>query len=231
MAADVAAIPDGIMPRVVRITDNHDLTLRVFQYTEPLKAGEDGRDKIKAVVDFYITRETLIENPNSDLIKKLWTTPEFTKLGKGIINLDEHDPSAVEVILCAVYRKDEIWKSSALGREVIARSLDLDWEDLWEVVVSNRYLSIKSLYLNEWFETWYERHGRAHEQGSNLLYPCFVFNHAKGFMTITKNMVHDYPHNIEEHKSKEHKSQKHPDLRVPPRVFGKYRIHQIVRSD
>jgi len=46
METTTAATPASAVPRVVVIADNYDLTLRVTEYTKPLKTGEDGRDKI-----------------------------------------------------------------------------------------------------------------------------------------------------------------------------------------
>ncbi|KAG9520474.1 hypothetical protein KCV07_g4207, partial [Aureobasidium melanogenum] len=212
MATNTAQTPDMFVPRVVTIKHDHDLTLRVTEYTEPLKAGEVGRDKTRAVVDFHVTRQPLIDSSNGQYIQDILATPEFVQHGNHIINLDEHDPRAVEAILCAIYRKNDDWKSSALGQEVVARTLNLHWEKLWDVVVSNRLLMVKSTLLNEWYALWYERHGQ--KPDSRLLYPCFVFNHAKGFASITKDLVHNHAYNDE------YKSQKHPDLRVPFRVIN-----------
>jgi hypothetical protein len=100
MATSIAATPDSVTPRVVIIADNHDLTLRVTEYTEPLKTGEDGHNKIKAIVEFKVTRQYLVDNSESAVLKKLLTTREFAEAGKSIINLDEHNPLAVEAILC-----------------------------------------------------------------------------------------------------------------------------------
>jgi hypothetical protein len=181
MATSIAAKPDSATPRVVIIADDHDLTLRVTEYTEPLKNGEDGHDKIEAIVDFKVTRKYLVDKSESAVIKKLLTTREFAEAGKSIINLDEHNPLAVEAILCAIYRKDEDWSLSTLGQSVTARTMKLHWEYLWDIVF-------------------------------------FQFNHADGFLSITKNLVCDFAH-IEEYKNK-----RHPDLHVPPRVIRKFRI-------
>ncbi|KAG9602199.1 hypothetical protein KCU77_g3403, partial [Aureobasidium melanogenum] len=213
MATNTARTPDMFVPRVVTINRDRDLTLRVTEYTEPLKAGEDGRNKIKTVVDFHVTRQPLIDSSNGQYTQDILATLESVQHGNHTINLDEHDPRAVEAILCAIYCKNDDWKSSALGQEVVARTLNLHWEKLWDVVVSNRLLMVKSSLLNEWFALWYERHGQPHD--SRLLYPCFIFNHAEGFAAITKDLVHNHSYNLE------HDIKKHPDLHVPPRVFAR----------
>ncbi|KAI4819774.1 hypothetical protein E4T44_10429 [Aureobasidium sp. EXF-8845] len=214
MATDIAATSSGSgVHRVVTIVDNHDLTLRVTEYTQPLKTGEDGRDKIKAIVDFQVNRQYLVDNSESQVIKKLLTTREFAEAGKNIINLDEHNPEAVEAILCAIYRKGESWTSSALGQEVTARTMNLDWEYLWDVVFSNRFFIIDFRYLDAWFAIWYHKNVGEY-YGSNLLYPYFQFNHAKGFLSIAEGMVYDQA------RIKEYRNEKHPDLHVPPRVIS-----------
>ncbi|KEQ76164.1 hypothetical protein M436DRAFT_79419 [Aureobasidium namibiae CBS 147.97] len=125
METNIATPPDSIAPRVVTIAEGLDLTLRVTEYNKPLQAGEDGHDKIKAIVDFNVTRQYLVDNSESEVIKKLLTTREFAEAGQSIINLDEHNPLAVEAILCAIYRKNESWRLSTLGEEVTARTLNL----------------------------------------------------------------------------------------------------------
>lgn len=220
MATGVVPTSDSIVPRIVTIVDDHDLTLRVTQYTMPLKASEDGRDKIKAIVDFKVTRQHLIDNSESDFIQHLLTTRNFAEAGKKTIDLYEHNPLAVEVILCAIYHKDETWRSSSLGQEVTTRTLNLHWENLWEVVISNRFLMIEFFNLDTWFGLWYEKNGDEHD--SELLYPCFQFNHADGFLCITKNLVYNQAH-IEEYRH-----EKYPDLHVPPRVISKFNTSWIV---
>jgi hypothetical protein len=212
MATDIAATPDSVIPKVVTIADDHDLTLRVTEYTMPLQAGEDGLDKIKTIVDFQVTRQYLIDNSESQVLKKLLTTSEFAEAGKNIINLDEHNPLAVEAILCAIYRKDGNWKLSALGQGVTARTLNLHWEYLWDIVFSNRFFMIEFFHLDTWFHLWYEKNGSRY--GSKLLYPCFQFNHVEAFLHITESMVYDCAH------IREYKNQKYPDLHVPPRVIS-----------
>jgi hypothetical protein len=214
MATDVAATPGSVVPRVITIADNHDLTLRVTEYTEPLQADDDGRDKIKTIVDFQVNRQYLVDNSESQVIKKLLTTREFAEAGKKIINLDEHNPLAVEAILCAIYRKDEGWKSSTLGQEVIERTMKLHWEYLWDVVFSNHFFLIEFFHLDAWFGLWYEKNGDKY--GSKLLYPCFQFNHVQAFLSITKGLVYGCAH------IKEYKNEKYPDLHVPPRVISKF---------
>jgi hypothetical protein len=223
MATDTATTSGSVVPRVVTIADNHDLTLRVTEYTEPLKAGEDGRDKLKAIVDFQVTRQYLVDNSESQVIKKLLTTREFADAGKSIINLDEHNPLAVEAILCAIYRKDEDWRVSTLGQEVTARTLKLHWKYLWDIVFSNRFFIIEFRHLDAWFHLWYDKN-EYDESGPNLLYPCFQFNHVRGFLSITKDLVYDYAY------IKEYKNEKHPDLHVPPRVISKFCSRQIIFS-
>lgn len=214
MATEIAPTPDNIVPRIVTIVNDHDLTLRVTQFTKTLEADEDRRDKIKAVVDFQVNRQHLVDNSEAEVLKKLLTTREFAEAGKCIINLDEHNPPAIEVILCAIYRKDEGWRASALGEKVTARTLKLYWEYLWDVVFSSRFLMIEFFNLDTWFRLWYEKNRAADD--SRLLYPCFQFDHIEAFLSITKELVYDHAH------IKEHKNEEHPDLHVPPRVIGKF---------
>jgi hypothetical protein len=99
--------------------------------------------------------------------------------------------------------------------------MKLHWEYLWDIVFSNRFFIIEFHHLDAWFRLWYSENW-TRRGGSDLLYPCFQFNHAHGFLSITKNLVYDFAH-IEEYKNK-----KHPDLHVPPRVIREFRIRGIM---
>ncbi|KAI4756849.1 hypothetical protein E4T52_11196 [Aureobasidium sp. EXF-3400] len=187
MATAITAASGSITPKVVTIVDDYDLTLRVTEYTEPLKTGEDGHNKIKAIVEFKVTRQYLVDNSESAVLKKLLTTGEFAEA-------------------------DDDWTSSTLGQEVTDRTMKLHWEYLWDIVFSNRFFIIEFHHLDAWFRLWYSENW-TRRGGSDLLYPCFQFNHARGFLSVTKNLVYDFAH-IEEYKNK-----KYPDLHVPPRVI------------
>ncbi|KEQ64956.1 uncharacterized protein M437DRAFT_43793, partial [Aureobasidium melanogenum CBS 110374] len=93
-----------------------------------------------------------------------------------------------------------------------ARTLRLHWEYLWDVVASTRFFMIEFPNLDTWFRLWYEKNRTVKK--SDLLYPCFQFNHIEAFLSITKRLVYDHPH------IKEYKNENHPDLHVPPRIIG-----------
>ncbi|KAG9631534.1 hypothetical protein KCU64_g16628, partial [Aureobasidium melanogenum] len=71
------------VPKVIVFSHDAGLTLRVLEYTQPLKPNDDGGDKTKSTTDFQVDRQVLI------------------------VTLKEHNPASVEAILCAVYSKDQ----------------------------------------------------------------------------------------------------------------------------
>ena len=210
----VSTLPDANALKVVTISDNHDLILRVTEYTKKLAASDDGHDKIKAVADFQVNRQFLIDNAESGFFRTLLTTRSFAEAGKNFIKLDEHNPSGVEVILCAVYSKDENWKSSAIGQAVTAHTLQLPAQNLWDVVTSNQFMMMQFFHLDNWFVRWYARNGHA-TPNEMLLYPCLQFHHAVAFMQVTKALVYECAYIVE------FRSKNHHDKHIEPRVLRK----------
>ncbi|THZ23287.1 hypothetical protein D6C91_03717 [Aureobasidium pullulans] len=208
----VSTLPDANALKVVTISDNHDLILRVTEYTKKLGASDDGHDKIKAVADFQVNRQFLIDNAESGFFRTLLTTRNFAEAGKNFIKLDEHNPSGVEVILCAVHSKDENWKSSAIGQAVTARTLQLPAQNLWDVVTSNQFMMMQFFHLDNWFVRWYARNSHA-TPNEMLLYPCLQFHHAVAFMQVTKALVYECAYIVE------FRSKNHHDKHIEPRVL------------
>ncbi|KAI5202181.1 hypothetical protein E4T38_05708 [Aureobasidium subglaciale] len=214
MASTMTSDPKTIVPVIVTITDSHDVVLRVTEYDNSGKVDKDGKYKIKTIVDFQATRQNLIDV--SPVFKTLLTTRNFAEAGQYIINLKEHVPEAIEVILCAIYGKDSVWEASATGQEVALRTLKLEPIYLWEVMDSNHSFMIEFHNLDAWFTLWYKSVGLRFD-ADVMMYPCFQFRHAEGFLRATKAMVYHY------HHIKERGNSKHNDLCLPPRVLQQVR--------
>lgn len=130
------------VPGLIVFNFDADLTLRVIEYTQPLKSDDDGGDKIKSTTDFQVDRQVLINRSDSEFFKTLLTSNAWAESGKSLVTLKEHSPTGVEAILLSVYSNDRTWKSSSIGRDITARTLHLPAKNLWDVIASNHLFMI-----------------------------------------------------------------------------------------
>ncbi|KAI5245535.1 hypothetical protein E4T43_03169 [Aureobasidium subglaciale] len=212
MASNVTSKPEAIVPVVVIISDSADMVLRVIEYTHPLKANEDGNGKIKAITDFKVEREVLVES--SPFFRELLTTNNFAEAGQTLITLKEHKAASIEAILCAMHGKNQSWQLSESGRRVIAQTSKLPVDELWDVAASNQLLMIHFPDLGHWFDHWYKRNGRT-TPAEKLLFPCEQFGYAQGFMDATRRLTYEHAF-VQEYKNKNY-----PKRHVEPRVIRK----------
>ena len=106
-------------------------------------------------------------------------------------------------------------------------------KEVWNVIGVGAKFDIcyQSLeVLRPWFAKWYERNCRNatldRELGQQLALPCFVFNHAEGFMKVTKWLAYNFSGHIIEKNPTEHRG-----LHLEPRAFaGKQHPLQIQRT-
>lgn len=55
--------------------------------------------------------------------------------------------------------------------------------------------------MKEWFARWYEQKRNIDTtECRELLYPCYTFDHAKGFAAMTKQLAYDFSGHIEEQR-------------------------------
>ncbi|KAG9601179.1 hypothetical protein KCU77_g2986, partial [Aureobasidium melanogenum] len=200
------------VPKVIVFSHDADLTLRVLEYPQPLKPNDDGGDKMKSTTDFQVDRQVLINTFDSEFSRTLLTSNAWAESGKSLVTLKEHNPASVEAILCSVYSKGQTWKSSSNGQHTTARTLQLPAKTLWDVIASN-HLFMKSFPdIDAWFSAWYGDNEQA-TTDEMLLHPRYQFHHARGFMSVTRNLVYDRPF-IEEYMN-----EKHYRFHLPPRLI------------
>ena len=102
---------------------------------------------------------------------------------------------------------------------------DVPLEEMWRLVTACDKYHFDLSMLKPWFETWYQRHDidqyydRRHARlldPRSLLYPCWIFDHAKGFMRATRFLSYNTVGPITEHNPTIHYN-----LRLESRVIRK----------
>ncbi|THY54415.1 hypothetical protein D6C97_05737 [Aureobasidium pullulans] len=210
MASSTKSPPDAIGPNIVVITDDADVTLRVIKYTQRLKPGDDGNDKVKSITDFNVNTQVMIRN--SEFFKTL-LTGNFAEASQSVVTLKEHDPSAMQAIFCALHSQYEDWSASSCGLSITKQTLGLSVHSLCDVISSARHFLIEMVELDSWFKLWYEHGDNSKTDPKSMLYPTYQLNHAEGFAAATKKMVYHHT------RIEETKNQQHRDLHLPPRVI------------
>lgn len=76
--------------KVIGLSHDADLTLRVLEYTQPLKPDDDGGDKIKSTTDSQVDRQVLINKSDSEFFKALLTSNAGAESGKSLVTLKGH---------------------------------------------------------------------------------------------------------------------------------------------
>ena len=73
-------------------------------------------------------------------------------------------------------------------------------EEMWHLVAACDKYNLNIRELHEWFAEWYEKMARTH-LARELLYPCWIFDHAKGFAAATKALAYGSIGHIESNRA------------------------------
>ncbi|KAI4268281.1 MAG: hypothetical protein L6R38_007907 [Xanthoria sp. 2 TBL-2021] len=106
----------------------------------------------------------------------------------------------------------------------VTPNFDVPIQAMWHMVKIADYHRIDLLRLKDWFATWYERrpiddwYAQYQTLGLPnpkwLLYPCWAFDHPKGFMRATEFCAYRYTHHVGEYNPT-----RFYDLHLPPRII------------
>ncbi|THW23788.1 hypothetical protein D6D23_05490 [Aureobasidium pullulans] len=201
-------------PKTVTISEDAVVALRVIERVSSRGAQHVLGGTIKAITDFDVNVHVI--RRNSEVLRAQMTDGS-SKAGQNFLLLEEHKAPAVQVILCALHSKYDDWSNSECGKSITRETLHLPVRNLWDVIFSARKLKIEKFRLDAWFELWYEQNA-AKTDTKFLLYPCYMFNHAKGFAAATKEMVYDHKRVVE------FSVEQHSNLHLPPRVVRRWNL-------
>ncbi|MCJ1381297.1 hypothetical protein MMC17_004407 [Xylographa soralifera] len=169
---------------LIVIDPDGDLVVRVIEYEEVLFGEPRGQHPIRRVAEFRVLREVLIKS--SHVFRKLLTSTYFMEASETTITLEEDRVASME-----------IW-FGVLHNALIDTSHDVYIEEMWHLVKACDKYHLVIRNLKSWFATWYGKQDFKELSKAELLYPCFIFDHAQGFAAATKHLAYNGRGHIEE---------------------------------
>lgn len=195
---------------MIDIDPNGDLIVTVVESNEGDSKVIDISGRLPSnsyTAEFKVQRKVLIES--SQVCKVMLAGSGFLESRKNSVRLEKDRAISMELWFRVLH------KVPPVSNDLVPLA------GLWDlVVVADKYaFDIKKLYA--WFAWWYEKRN-AEVQNTlmllprGLLYPVWRFDHAKGFMAVTKRVVYcTTGHIVESNPTK------HFELHLPSRIIRK----------
>jgi hypothetical protein len=220
----------------VLISTTSDLTIELTEY-EPLRSrsSEDNDEelvanpsphdvvddpprRIRAVTTFLVDRSTLTKCAAASAAhhKNVFTAmlnSGFKEATQTKISINDDNTSAMTVFLRVIHHAG-IDGTLAVGHEVT-----------WLLAkICDKY-NVSIALFEKWFVKWYLGKGASISEipANELLFPCWKFNYAKGFMNATGKCVYTMKGHIMEENPTQHR-----ELHMPQRVTRKLKISRIL---
>ena len=171
------------------LTADHDLTVKAIEYGDVTRTENDKAVTTKAptkVHEYRLSRETLINA--SPVFRKLLTNANFRESEQHVVELHEDPPQTLKIWL-------EIFHKVAPFEELVET---VNFKGLWDLLATAHKYEIdpKSADSKAWFEAWWKvnvppggKNGKrlGYVDNQALLLPCWAFDHAKGWQSVTKH--------------------------------------------
>ncbi|KAL8678703.1 MAG: hypothetical protein Q9186_004978 [Xanthomendoza sp. 1 TL-2023] len=210
------------------IAEDGDLTIEVIEWDHSIR-DENNKAVVRKTQNFQVSRGTLAES--SEYFTILLRTTNFKEAHKPAVKLEDDSVASME-----------IWFQIVHGVKV---TYDVGLGEVWHLAAAGKKYRMNMTELSPWFATWYDRqdidkwyHNALQENLLStlpdprlLLYPCYTFDHAKGFLRITRFCAYRDVGHIQEVRAT-----RHYDLHLPPRVMqqlnaARGRLRTIVHRD
>ncbi|KAL8786099.1 MAG: hypothetical protein Q9213_002962 [Squamulea squamosa] len=164
------------------IAEDGDLMVEVIEFNYETRDANN-KPVIGKKQNFRVSRDVMAES--SDVWKVLFHSQDWKEAGQDVIKLQ--DDSVVSM---------EVWFQLLHGTTT---RYDISLYELWHLAAAGKKYRLNITDLKPWFEVWYKRQqidswyqlSLRKELRSTvpnpraLLYPCWIFDHIKGFMRIT----------------------------------------------
>ncbi|KAM0721906.1 hypothetical protein Q7P37_002831 [Cladosporium fusiforme] len=185
MAAQMAPPPARIR---YSIATESDLLIKLEEIEKPL-SGRSRRTNnepiVKAIHEFEVSKTDL---KNNDYFRRV-ITPGFADTGQSSYQLHEDDPVALKFWL------------QILHKSLDDSSLDVTISTVWFVLkLADKYdFNPFHADVKKWLTDWLAQNQPETEDAyREILYPCWVFDHAAGFADATKYLVYNFVGHITE---------------------------------
>ncbi|GME45801.1 hypothetical protein GTA08_BOTSDO04619 [Neofusicoccum parvum] len=215
MANEITIDDETIPYSRIKIADNPDLTIRVFEYVEgpgySTDSGneDDDRGTAKArATDFGVDKNVM--RLHSPMLSKMLGPGGWREAGRAVVEL--HEDTSISTTAM------QAWFLHFHGKTARLAGLEVTRKDIWSIVAAGKKYGLKSAELKTWFADWYTKSEKGKvwkvQDFQELLYPCFEFDHAPGFARASRYLAYNkHGHIMEKNPTK------HRDLHLPPRTI------------
>lgn len=198
------------------IDKDGDLTVEVIEYDDQVRDG-NGNRPVARTQQFLVRREVLIKN--SSTLMAMFRPSHWREAQAESVLLKEDSVASMDIWFRIIHGADLVY--------------DAPLEEMWPLVTACDKYHFDLSMLKPWFATWYQRHNinQYYENWAitsrdkhhthlldprSLLYPCWIFDHAKGFMRATHFLSYNFVGHITEYNPTNHR-----DLYLASRVIRK----------
>ena len=201
---------------VTVIDENGDLTVEVIEYDDELENGNGDRP-VKRTQQFRVSKAVL--SKNSTVFVAMFVPSHWRESQVESVKIEEDSVASMNIWLRILHGTDP--------------DHCVPLEEMWRLVAACDKYHFNLNLLKPWFAEWYKKYDRnqcyrnwafnddrCHRidrlNPRSLLYPCYIFDHADGFMEATSFLCYNSVGHITEYNPTAHL-----DLRLPSRVIRK----------
>ena len=205
------------------IYENGDLIAEVIEYNDELKNG-NGKRSVKQTQQFLVSKEVLIKN--SKISTANFVPPHRRESRKEFVKLEDDSVASMNIWLRILHGTDP------------DHNVPLD--EMWRLVAACYKYDFNLNLLKPWFAEWYKKYDieQCYQNWAfndnpslrifrlnprSLLYPCYIFDHAKGFKRATHFLSYNFVKHITEYNPTTHLH-----LRLPSRIIRKMSYRRLV---
>jgi len=203
---------DDPLITMMKIAPKGDLTVDLQTYEDmiPQPPAHQPQRRLLSTTKFLVEKSVLVECQTASAkhtnIFRAMLTGHFKEAHRTEISLEDDSPPALTVFFRVLHHID------------VKETFSMKHTDMWSLVqICDKY-NVSTEPFEAWFEKWYMAQGDTMNvmNKREMLYPCWKFNYALGFMNATKDCVMNLGGHITERNPT-----KHYELHLPQRIIRK----------
>ena len=177
---------------MVTVIEHHDTLM-----------GNERTLQIRQTATFRVRREIL--SKSSPVFERMLDSGDFKETSSDTVQLEGDHVTSMEIWFRAIHQTvDPLYKAPL--------------DEMWHVIAAGDKYDLDIKVLRTWFANWYHVGYYALYPAEKLLYPCYTFDHAKGFMYASKRLVYESIGHITENNPT-----KLYELHMQPRIMRELR--------
>lgn len=197
---------------MIIIDEAGDLTIQVLEL-EKVEEDEENISTergapVNRVEEFRVRKSTIMES--SPVFNALLSPGRFAESTQQTVVLKGDHITSMEIMF------------RVLHDAPLQSTLDVPVKEMWPLVIATEKYDLDIAIFQEWFENWY-RLTRMDlsktSEAAKLLYPCWIFDHASAFASMTRLLAYESVGHIMEINPT-----KHFELHLPSRVIRESRL-------